>query len=206
MNITFWRLGARSLWRDLRSGELRLLIVAVTLAVAALTAVGFFADRLKGGLQRDARQLLGGDALVSSDNATPAAFAEKARSLGLDVVQTLGFPTMARAPEALGGASKLVALKVVEPGYPLRGSLRINTAPGAPDVATRDIPAPGQAWVDAALLDAIGLTVGDTMLLGDASLKVSAIIVIEPDRGSGFMNFAPRVMINTVDVAATKLI
>src|SRR5665811_879943 len=85
-----------SFWRDRRSGELRLLIVAVTLAVAALTAVGFFADRLKGGLQRDAHQLLGGDALVSSDNATPAAFAEKARSLGLDVVQTLGFPTMAR--------------------------------------------------------------------------------------------------------------
>src|SRR5665811_1792609 len=124
MNIFFWRLGARSLWRDLRSGELLLLIVAVTLAVAALTAVGFFADRLKGGLQRDARQLLGGDALISSDNATPAAFAEKARSLGLDVVQTLGFPTMARAPEPQGGGAKLVALKVVETGYPLRGKLK----------------------------------------------------------------------------------
>ena len=43
--------------RDLRAGELRLLIVAVTLAVAALTAVGFFADRIKGGLQRDASQV-----------------------------------------------------------------------------------------------------------------------------------------------------
>ena len=83
MTISFWRLGWRSLWRDLRSGELRLLIVAVTLAVAALTAVGFFADRLKGGLQRDARQLLGGDAVLRSDNPTPAAFVEKARSLGL---------------------------------------------------------------------------------------------------------------------------
>ena len=81
MNISFWRLGWRSLWRDLRSGELRLLIVAVTLAVAALTAVGFFADRLKGGLQRDARQLLGGDAVISSDNPTPAMFALKARAL-----------------------------------------------------------------------------------------------------------------------------
>ncbi|MBP9685559.1 MAG: ABC transporter permease, partial [Rhodoferax sp.] len=97
MTISFWRLGSRSLWRDLRSGELRLLIVAVTLAVAALTAVGFFADRLKGGLQRDARQLLGGDAVISSDNATPAAFAAKARELGLEVVETIGFPTMVRA-------------------------------------------------------------------------------------------------------------
>jgi putative ABC transport system permease protein len=206
MNLSFWRLGWRTLWRDLRSGDLRLLIVAVTLAVAALTAVGFFADRLKGGLQRDARQLLGGDAVVSSDNPTSPVLTEKAKALGLQVVGTVGFPTMARAPDTQGGGAKLVALKVVELGYPLRGSLRISTAPGAPDVATRDIPAPGQAWVDAALLDAIGLSVGDTVLLGDASLKVTAIIVIEPDRGGGFMNFAPRVMINTADVAATKLI
>ena len=206
MNLSFWRLGWRTLWRDLRSGDLRLLIVAVTLAVAALTAVGFFADRLKGGLQRDARQLLGGDAVVSSDNPTPPFLMEKAKTLGLQVVGTLGFPTMARAPDAQGGGAKLVALKVVEPGYPLRGTLRISTVPGAPDVATREIPPPGQAWVDAPLLDAIGLTVGDTVLLGDAALKVSAIIVIEPDRGGGFMNFAPRVMINTADVAATKLI
>ena len=81
MTISFWTLGWRTLWRDLRSGDLRLLIVAVTLAVAALTAVGFFADRLKGGLQRDARQLLGGDAVISSDNPTPTVFADKARSL-----------------------------------------------------------------------------------------------------------------------------
>ena len=206
MNLSFWRLGWRTLWRDLRSGDLRLLIVAVTLAVAALTAVGFFADRLKGGLQRDARQLLGGDAVVSSDNPTAPILQEKARALGLQVVGTLGFPTMARAPDALGGAAKLVALKVVEPGYPLRGTLRITQLVGAPDMATRAIPAKGEAWVDATVLDAIGLKVGDTLLLGDASLKVASIIVIEPDRGGGFVNFAPRVMINTADVQATQLI
>ncbi|MBU4506712.1 MAG: hypothetical protein KJ740_09995, partial [Gammaproteobacteria bacterium] len=74
MKISFLQLGWRSLTRDLRAGELRLLMVAVTLAVAALTAVGFFADRLKGGLQRDARQLMGGDAVVVSDNPIPEAF------------------------------------------------------------------------------------------------------------------------------------
>jgi putative ABC transport system permease protein len=206
MTISFWSLGWRTLWRDLRSGDLRLLIVAVTLAVAALTAVGFFADRLKGGLQRDARQLLGGDAVVSSDNSTPANFVAKARALGLSVVSTAGFPTMARAQDAQGGAAKLVALKVVEPGYPLRGSLRVASAPDAPDVATRDIPAPGQVWVDAALLEALGLKMGDALLLGDARLTIATLIVAEPDRGAGFMNFAPRVMINTQDIAATGLI
>jgi len=206
MTISFWSLGWRTLWRDLRSGDLRLLIVAVTLAVAALTAVGFFADRLKGGLQRDARQLLGGDAVVSSDNPTPPDFVAKARELGLSVVSTAGFPTMARAPDAQGGAAKLVALKVVEPGYPLRGSLRVASAPDAPEMATRDIPASGQVWVDAALLEALGLKVGDALLLGDSRLTIATLIAVEPDRGAGFMNFAPRVMINTQDIAATRLI
>ena len=206
MTISFWTLGWRTLWRDLRSGDLRLLIVAVTLAVAALTAVGFFADRLKGGLQRDARQLLGGDAVVSSDNPTPDAFVAKAHAQGLSVVTTLGFPTMVRASDAQGGAAKLVGLKAVEAGYPLRGSLRIASAPDTVDSATRAIPAPGQAWVDAALLESLGLKMGDTLLLGDAHLVIANIIVIEPDRGAGFMNFAPRVMINRQDIAATKLV
>ncbi len=206
MMISFWRLGARSLWRDLRSGELRLLIVAVTLAVAALTAVGFFADRLKGGLQRDARQLLGGDAVIVSDNPTPAAFITKARALGLEQVQTLGFPTMARAVDARGGAAKLVALKVVEGGYPLRGSLTVASAPLAAGSLVRVIPASGAAWVEAPLLEALGLQMGDTLLLGETRLHIDKIIVNEPDRGAGFMNFAPRVMINRADIAATALI
>ena len=206
LKMSFFALGWRTLWRDLRSGELRLLILAVTLAVAALTAVGFFADRLQGGLQRDARQLLGGDAVISSDNLPPAAFEERARALGLQVVHTLGFPTMARAPDAKGGAAKLVALKVVEPGYPLRGTLRVSSAPDAPDAPTKDTPAQGQAWVDAPLLEAIGVSVGDTLLLGDSQFTVAKIIVIEPDRGGGFMNFAPRVMISQPDLAATGLV
>jgi len=128
MDTSFIALGWRSLLRDLRAGELRLLLLAVTLAVAALTAVGFFADRLGAGLQRDARQLLGGDAVVVSDNPPPAAFADKAQALGLQTTTTLGFPTMGRASDAQGGAARLVALKAVAPGYPLRGSLQVASA------------------------------------------------------------------------------
>jgi len=206
MHNSFWRLGWRTLWRDLRSGELRLLIVAVTLAVAALSAVGFFADRLQGGLQRDARQLLGGDAVLVSDNPPPASFMAQARTRGLQTALTVTFPTMGRATDAQGGAAKLVALKVVEPGYPLRGSLKVATQPTDVGQATRDIPAPGEAWVDAPLLDALGLRVGDALLLGDSQFRVARIIVIEPDRGGGFMSFAPRVMVNQQDLAATALV
>ncbi len=205
-NFSILQLGWRTLLRDLRAGELRLLAVAVTLAVAALTSVAFFADRLQGGLQRDALQILGGDAVVASDNPTPASFVQRARALGLQGVTSVGFPTMGRASDAQGGASRLVAFKSVQPGYPLRGSLTVAEAPGAEERKTRDIPAPGEVWVDAPLLDALGLKMGDPLLLGDASLRITRIIVIEPDRGAGFMAFAPRVMVNEADVPATGLV
>src|SRR5437870_13387300 len=104
MNPLFLKLGWKTLRRDMRAGELRLLVVAVTLAVAALTAVGFFADRLNHGLARDARQLLGGDAIIASDQPLPPAFATKARSMGLAVATTATFPSMGRAPDEKGGA------------------------------------------------------------------------------------------------------
>src|SRR5512132_3948572 len=114
-----WQLGRRQLGRDFRAGELRLLVVAVTLAVAALTAVGFFADRINGGLARDARQLLGGDAIVSSDQPAP-------RALGLVTASTENFPSMGRASDEKGGATRLVSVKAVSGAYPLRGKLRVR--------------------------------------------------------------------------------
>ncbi len=206
MKQSFWRLGWRTLWRDVRSGELRLLVLAVTLAVAALTAVGFFADRLQGGLQRDARQLLGGDAVVATDNPTPEVFTQQAQRQGLRAVHTLTFPTMARASDMQGGSAKLVALKAVETGYPLRGSLRIKSQTGAIEKVAQSIPEPGQVWVETQLMDALGLSMGDALLLGNSRFTIAAAIAIEPDRGTGFMNFSPRVMVNSADIEATGLI
>jgi len=195
------------LWRDLRSGELRLLLIAVTLAVAALTAVGFFSDRLQGGLQRDARQLLGGDAVVVSDNPPEPVWADQARTQGLQSVLTLSFPTMGRAPDAQGGATRLVSLKAVDAGYPLRGRLRLardaSDTVGEPAEA---IPGPGEVWVDPALLEALALKLGDSLWLGDRAFRLARLIALEPDRGAGFINFAPRVLMNTADLASTGLV
>ena len=200
------QLGWRNLVRDWRAGELRLLLVAVALAVAALTSVSFFSDRLQAGLKRDASQLLGGDVVVVSDNPTPAAFTDKAAALGLQVALTASFPTMGRADDADGGETRLVGLKAVEHGYPLRGSMRVADAPGAPDTATRDIPAAGEVWVDAGLLEALNLKLGSPLWLGDKSFKIARIITIEPDRGAGFLGFAPRVMMRSADLPATALV
>ena len=212
-----FQLGWRNLWRDFRSGELNLLIISVVLAVAALTAVGFFSDRLQAGLWRDARQLLGGDAVVVSDKPTPANFQQKAQALGLKTNATLSFPSMARADDTKGGETKLVALKSVSEGYPLRGQMSLLNLQGSdaikPDLSksypakpTREVPQPGQAWVDPALLEVLNLQMGDALWLGDKSFQIAALIDREPDRGAGFMNFAPRVMIHQSDVMATGLI
>ena len=92
-------------------------------------------------------------------------------------------------------APPLVALKVVDGAYPLRGRLRVAPAPDSPDRVAEGIPAPGTVWVDAALLESLDLQVGDALLLGDAQLSIAAVLTVEPDRGAGFMNFAPRVML-----------
>ncbi len=196
----------RQTLRDFRAGELRLLAVAVVLAVAALTAVSFFADRLNNGLQRDARQLLGGDAIVGSDKPTPPELLAQATALGLRTAQIVGFPSMGRAPEAQGGASRLVAVKAVTPDYPLRGRMGLQDAPDGPIQSVAAAPEPGQVWVDAAILDSLKLKLGDKLLLGDSALQISRIIATEPDRGGGFISFAPRVMLAQADLAATGLV
>ena len=205
-SVSVWPLAWRQLARDFRAGELRLLFIAVTLAVAALTAVGFFADRLNGGLARDAAQLLGGDAIVASDQPTPTAVADKARALGLATATTTAFPSMGRASDEQGGASRLVSVTAVSDGYPLRGQLRLSSSVGTPEMSAARAPAPGTVWVESAVLDALRLNVGDPLLLGDASLRIAQVILIEPDRGAGFMSFSPRVMLNQTDLAATGLI
>jgi len=203
---SLWPLAWRQLARDFRAGELRLLVLAVTLAVAALTAVGFFADRINGGLARDATQLMGGDAIVASDQPTPQAIVDKARSLGLATATTTAFPSMGRASDERGGASRLVSVKAVSDGYPLRGRLRLSDGAGTLEVSVAQGPRPGTVWVESALLDALQLRVGDSLLLGDATLRIAQVIVIEPDRGAGFMSFSPRVMLNQADLPATGLI
>ena len=206
------QLGWRNLWRDLRSGELNLLVLSVVLAVSALSAVGFFSDRLQAGLWRDARQLIGGDAVVVSDKPTAENFLQKAQQLGLKTNATLSFPSMARADDAQGGETKLVALKAVSEGYPLRGQLTLLSVEGASpsdnskSQATRQVPSSGQAWVDPALLDVLNIKLGDKLWLGDKAFQISALIDREPDRGAGFMNFAPRVMVNQMDIPATGLV
>lgn len=201
------RLGWRHWRRDLRAGTLRLLMLSVMLAVAAVSAVGFLSDRIQSALWRDARQLLGGDLVVVSDQPLPATFDAQARTLGLQVNQNLSFPTMARSLAGPDAETLLVALKAVREGYPLRGQLWLRTDTQTPATpAAGQVPAPGQAWVDPGLLASLDLKLGDRIGLGQHSVQITRLIDREPDRGSGFLNFAPRVMVHADDLPATGLV
>ncbi len=197
-----WRQG----WRDFRAGELRLLMVAVVLAVAALSAVGFFASRLDAALARDAAALIGGDAVVASDQPAPPEFAARASALGLKQASSISFPSMSRAPDDKGGAVRLVSVKAVSSGYPLRGVLRLRASADGPELAVAAAPERGTVWVEAGVLDALQLALGDSLLLGDQRFSISRVILQEPDRGSGFLGFAPRLMLHADDLAATGLV
>lgn len=192
--------------RDWRAGELRFLLVALMIAVAALSSVGFFVDRMRTGLNRDAHQLLGADLVIRSSQPVNGEWQADAERRGLTVAQTVVFPSMVIVGEGDRATSQLASVKAVTPGYPLRGNLKIAPQINAADASTREVPAPGTVWADASLLTAQNIAVGDRLKLGDKTFKVANVISVEPDRGAGFMNFAPRVMLNMADLAATNLI
>jgi putative ABC transport system permease protein len=190
------------LLRDARAGELRLLIIALVVAVAAVTSVGFLADRVSRGLERDAAQMLGADIVLDADEPLPLAFEHEADQQGLTLSHTWQFPSMASA----GDASQLVSLKAVEPGYPLRGSLRTATQPFGADTDTRDVPASGTVWVDAQLMATLNIKMGDSIGLGDGRFRVDRVLTYEPDRGMQFANMSPRVLMRASDLPSTGLI
>src|SRR5262245_17194343 len=184
--------------RDWRAGELRLLAAALVIAVAAVTSVGFFVDRIGIGLKRDATQLLGADVVVSSDQPITAELSDRARRDGLQVANTVTFPSMAISA-ANPRLNSLSAIKAVSAGYPLRGAVRVQQNLAAPDREARRVPEAGTVWIDAQIAVQLRIGVGDPLKLGEATFKVGELISVEPDRGAGFLNFAPRVMLNLAD-------
>src|SRR5450830_2187495 len=205
-----FRLSLKMTGRDWRAGQLRFLLVALIVAVAALSAVGFFVDRLRAGLNRDAHQLLGADLVINADQPVNAAWRAEAQRRGFILADTVTFPSMAQAGEGEQSTSQLASIKAVSAGYPQRGKLKITTNPTEAQDAvgqpTSQVPAPGTLWVDAAILSSLNAKLGDTLTLGDKAFTVTQLIASEPDRGASFLNFAPRVMLPLSDLAATALV
>ena len=200
--MTDLRLALRLMAREWPTGEIRILLAVVALAVASLTAVSFFADRVRISLSQEANVMLAADLVLSADRPLDPAFATEARRRGLAVAYTTTFLSMVQGRDQ----ARLAGIKAASAGYPLRGRLRIADAPYAADRPAAGLPGPGQAWVDARLAGELGLLPGKPVQVGERTLIVSAILSHEGERGGNFMALAPRLLMNEADLATTGLI
>ncbi|MBU3578073.1 ABC transporter permease [Polynucleobacter sp. UK-Kesae-W10] len=191
----------RGLRQDLRSKELKWLLIALTLSVSALTSVSFLADRMHRAFEFDARQLLAADLLLVADQPIPEQFIQEADKQKLQTAQTVVFPSMA----TVGSESKLTSVKAVSSSYPLRGALQLQGLVNNPQEKIAGLGR-GNAWVEPGLLNSLHAKVGDSIRLGEREFVIAGVITRELDRGAGFMNFAPRLMIALDDLPSTGLI
>ena len=197
-----FRLGWRLLRRDLAAGEVRVLLAALALAVAAVTTVGFVTDRAQRALAAEANRLLGADAVLRGDAPIGEAPRARAAELGLARTDTVALRSMLQVGERF----RLGELRALGEGWPLRGSYRLAEAPGAPERIVQSIPAPGTLWLSRAGADELGVAVGDTITVGELPLRLAALVVAEPDASLDYFNMAPRAFLALSDLPATGLL
>ncbi len=196
------RYSLRALRRDWRGGELKVLAAALVIAVASITSVGFFTDRVRLAMSQQASELLAADLVVAARQAPPAEWEQHAQDLRLRTARTTNFPSVVLA----GDNAQLVDVKAVSAAYPLRGALRIADEPFGAERVARGIPAPGTVWVDERLLGVLGLRVGGAIELGAQRFGITQVITFEPDRGGNLFNYAPRLLMNATDLERTRLL
>lgn len=189
----------RSTWR---SGEVSVLLVALVLAVGAMSAVGFFTDRIQSALSRQGASLLGGDVMIVADHPLPEKLNRAARAFGLKTVLNLEFPSMVMQ----GENGQLAEIKAVGDAYPLRGQLLLAELPYGVTRVAFAAPARGTLWIEPRLSGLLNVNVGDSLSVGTRDFLVAAILQRDPARGGGLFSFAPRLIMHVDDLQATGLI
>ncbi len=191
-----------ALTRDWKSGELRVLMLALVVAVAALSAVGFFTNRVSQAVAVQAAEVLAADLRLRSSQPIAETYADEARRRGISTATAMSLVSVV----FYGERSQLTALRPVSDGYPLRGRVRIADQPFASARTTDDIPAPGEVWADARLLSTLEAPIGASLNIGAATLKVTRVLDYRPDQGATFVELAPNMLMNITDIPATQLV
>jgi putative ABC transport system permease protein len=195
-------LALRTLMREWRSGELGVLVLAVTVAVAALTGVGFLVNRIGIAVDNQAGEVLAADLRLESGLPMDDKALIEARRRGLEVARSTGLFSVVFN----GDTNQLTSLRAVSEKYPLRGRVMIsNEAFGAPEPAP-GIPARGEVWPDSRLAAALGAGVGTELNIGSSTFRVSRILITRPDQGATFLELAPSLIMNAGDLDSTQLI
>ncbi len=201
---TLLGLATRLLWRDWRSGELRLLFLALVMAVASVSGIALFTDRLEKALLLESANMLAADRVLGSGRALPEEILDEAKGRGLRTARTLSFTSMAFSD----AGNMLVSAKAVSAAYPLRGDIIIADAPFVRGTPIQRGPQPGEVWLESRALPALGIDVGDSVYVGEAEFELTKIIIAEPDRSGGGMvdNAGPRLMLHMDDVERTNVV
>ncbi|HEB96866.1 MAG TPA: FtsX-like permease family protein [Sedimenticola thiotaurini] len=197
-----WRFALRLFRRDWRHPELRLLGLALVVAVAAVTAVGFFTDRVDRAMALQASQVLAADLQLSSHDPIPPRYTDEARRLGLQTTRTLRFPSVL----VNGDRTLLVEVKAVGPDYPLRGELRVRKSPGSAGQPVQHGPEPGRLWAQARVFDSLGLRPGATLELGRSRFTVSRVLSRDSTEAANLFRIGPGVLMALADLPATGLV
>lgn len=195
-------LALRFFRRDLRSSELRLLVLALVIAVAAVSAVGFFTNRVEQAMILQANQVLAADLVLSSNNPIADSFVQQANSLDLKVAHTLTFPSVIVHQDE----TQLVAVKAVSKNYPLRGDLRVRPDPTAEEETVKNPPLPGRMWGEARLMASLKLQPGERVSLGEAKFTLEKILSRDSALGNSFFRLGPEVLIALEDIPKTGLV
>ncbi|OLO03096.1 ABC transporter permease [Salinicola socius] len=193
-------LSLKGLRRDLRASDVRALFVALALAVAATTMIGFFLDRLDRGLTRQAGQLLGGDLVLEQGQPFDDGLRQELRQAGLTLSDQVDLVSMVSQADAFQPAG----LKVVDDHYPLYGQVRVDRGNGVEELGQG--PPPGNAWIAPRLAQLLDVTIGDEVQVGALSLTITGLIDREPDQQGGFAGLTPRIMLNLQNLEATGLV
>lgn len=197
-----FNLALRLLWRDSRSGELTILLLALIIAVTSSTAIALFADRLQRTMTTQTAEFLAGDLVIAGPAPIPPTWSAKATQLQLKQAQTVEFSSVLMEHDEL----LLAGIKAVSANYPLRGLLKTTASDYLTETTVNKGPEAGAAWVEKRLLSALKLKPGDPLTVGEKQLTISKIITYEPDKQGDFYSFSPRVMINDADLQATGIL
>jgi putative ABC transport system permease protein len=192
--------------RNWRSGELKLLGFSIILAVAVLSGIAIFTDRLESTLISESNSVLGADYIVRGSQPHNNEWPVSAEEAGIRQTQSALFSSMVFA----GDEMHLASVKAVDEDYPLRGHFEISQIPFA--VAANDIviaktiPAPGETWVDSRLLPLLKIQLGDKVAVGEYDLTVTHVLIREPDSASPFSMTGARLIMNIADLPKTQVI
>ena len=188
-------LAARLALRELRGGlsGFYIFLACVALGTGAIAGVNSVSQMMTGSIASEGQTILGGDVRFEIDNRD-IGDAERAYIDGLGTVSAgVNMRTMARKPD--GSDQSLVELRAVDGAYPLYGGF--ETVPAMPiDRLFAEQDGMYGAAAAQILLDRLGLKVGDTVLVGEATLQIRGVIATEPDALSEGFGFAPRLMLS----------